>query len=67
MLKYTWRGFGSDCESELDRAKYTNMADERRVPGACDVTARTTDQTVPATDHVDGKMIEFLLEVVIFG
>ncbi|XP_035453035.2 klarsicht protein isoform X3 [Spodoptera frugiperda] len=54
VLKYTWRGFGSDCESELDRAKYTNMADERRVPGACDVTARTTDQTVPATDHVDG-------------
>ncbi|CAH0677651.1 unnamed protein product [Spodoptera exigua] len=54
VLKYTWRGFGSDCESELDRARYINMADERRVPGACDVTARTTDQTVPATDHVDG-------------
>ncbi|XP_047034317.1 uncharacterized protein LOC124640558 isoform X3 [Helicoverpa zea] len=54
VLTYTWRGFGSDCESELERSRCTEMADERRVPGACDVTARTTDQTVPATDHVDG-------------
>ncbi|KAJ8709083.1 hypothetical protein PYW07_008909 [Mythimna separata] len=54
VLTYTWRGFGSDCESELERARYSKMADERRVPGACDVTARATDQTVPATDQVDG-------------
>nr|XP_049693797.1 klarsicht protein isoform X4 [Helicoverpa armigera] len=54
VLTYTWRGFGSDCESELERSRCSKMADERRVPGACDVTARTTDQTVPATDHVDG-------------
>ncbi|XP_026735577.1 uncharacterized protein LOC113499339 isoform X1 [Trichoplusia ni] len=53
-LTYTWRGFGSDCESELERARHIAMADERRVPGARDVTARPTDQTVPATDHVDG-------------
>lgn len=36
------------------------MADERRVPGARDVTARPTDQTVPATDHVDGKILEYI-------
>lgn len=55
-LTYTWRGFGSDCESELTRPEY-KMADERRVPGACeDMDFRTTDQTVPANDQIDGKL-----------
>lgn len=32
------------------------MADERRVPGACDdFDTRATDQTVPVTDQIDGK------------
>ncbi|XP_075984724.1 klarsicht isoform X2 [Anticarsia gemmatalis] len=54
VLTYQWRGFGSDCESELERAR--NMADERRVPGAGDdVTHRNTDQTVPVhDDQIDG-------------
>ncbi|XP_049885984.1 klarsicht protein isoform X2 [Pectinophora gossypiella] len=56
VLTYTWRGFGSDCESELVRLpRESNMADERRVPGACDnFLAPPTDQTVPATDQLDG-------------
>ncbi|XP_013186143.2 klarsicht protein isoform X1 [Amyelois transitella] len=54
-VKYTWRGFESDCESELARQN-GNMADERRVPGACDaVNNRPTDQIVPVTtDQIDG-------------
>ncbi|XP_037302374.1 uncharacterized protein LOC115444450 isoform X2 [Manduca sexta] len=55
VLTYTWRGFGSDCESELMREQ-NKMADERRVPGACDdINAKTTDQTVPVNDdQIDG-------------
>ncbi|XP_021207074.1 klarsicht protein isoform X1 [Bombyx mori] len=55
VLTYTWRGFGSDCESELMREQ-SNMADERRVPGSFeDMDVRTTDQTVPVTvDQLDG-------------
>lgn len=58
VLTYTWRGFGSDCESEVVRApRECNMADERRVPGACDALfAPPTDQIVPATvDQLDGE------------
>ncbi|XP_026331447.1 uncharacterized protein LOC113238815 isoform X2 [Hyposmocoma kahamanoa] len=57
VLTYTWRGFGSDCESELVRVpRECNMADEHRVPGACDaLSAPPTDQTVPTTvDQLDG-------------
>lgn len=54
-LTYQWRGFGSDCESELERGRL-NMADERRVPGAGhDIAHRNTDQTVPMhDDQIDG-------------
>ncbi|XP_038207126.1 uncharacterized protein LOC119828893 isoform X2 [Zerene cesonia] len=50
-----WRNFGSDCEWESSRGR---MADERRVPaGAARQLARRahTDQTVPATDEIDGN------------
>lgn len=56
-ITYTWRGFGSDCESELARyPRDVIMADERRVPGACDgFGSPHTDQTVPAAlDQIDG-------------
>ncbi|XP_045779102.1 uncharacterized protein LOC123876796 isoform X1 [Maniola jurtina] len=53
-VAYTWRGFGSDCESELVRHQ-DKMADERRVPSVEDIDLRQTDQTVPATgDQIDG-------------
>ncbi|XP_072933500.1 uncharacterized protein klar isoform X2 [Epargyreus clarus] len=54
VLRYTWRGFGSDCESEFVRP--SDMADERRVPSAGDdADYRTTDQTVPVNnDQIDG-------------
>ncbi|CAG4960249.1 unnamed protein product [Colias eurytheme] len=51
----TWRNFGSDCEWESSRNK---MADERRVPANQShglVTRMRTDQTVPATDEIDGN------------
>ncbi|XP_059051800.1 klarsicht protein [Achroia grisella] len=56
VVTYTWRGFGSDCESEHVRIPSNKMADERRVPGACDdVGTKPTDQTVPVTaDQTDG-------------
>jgi hypothetical protein len=59
VVRYTWRGFGSDCESELTRvSRDYAMADERRVPGDCDGRARHTDQTVPVTmDQIDGKYL----------
>lgn len=60
VLTYTWRGFGSDCESELVRVpRECNMADERRVPAACDTFfASPTDQTAPATvDQLDGEYL----------
>ncbi|XP_041982740.1 uncharacterized protein LOC121735849 isoform X2 [Aricia agestis] len=47
-LTYTWRGFGSDCESERARDM-----DERRVPSVDGGGGRRTDQTVPG-DQVDG-------------
>lgn len=61
MLTYTWRGFGSDCESELVRVpREYNMADERRVPGVCEALfAPPTDQTVPVTvDQLDGEFLD---------
>ncbi|XP_063832715.1 uncharacterized protein LOC135081862 [Ostrinia nubilalis] len=55
VLTYTWRGFGSDCESEVARYHDHNMADERRVPCARDMASPHTDQTVPgALDQMDG-------------
>lgn len=61
-VKYQWRGFGSDCESELERGRI-NMADERRVPGVPDdVTHRTTDQTVPVNDdQIDGLEVHSIV------
>ncbi|CAH2985795.1 unnamed protein product [Chilo suppressalis] len=56
VVKYTWRGFGSDCELEVARQRTVNMADERTVPGAaCGAVSIYTDQTVPAAmDQIDG-------------
>ncbi|VVC95081.1 unnamed protein product, partial [Leptidea sinapis] len=51
-VKYTWRGFESDCESESMRFK---MDEERRVPSVDGDNVKMTDQTVPVTDEVDGN------------
>nr|XP_032522321.1 uncharacterized protein LOC116773878 isoform X1 [Danaus plexippus plexippus] len=52
-VTYTWRGFGSDCETELVRDRDCEM-DERRVPTVDEGEDRQTDQTVPGGDNVDG-------------
>nr|XP_026497313.1 uncharacterized protein LOC113401567 isoform X2 [Vanessa tameamea] len=53
-ITYTWRGFGSDCESEFVRETEITMADAR-VPSVENVDTRQTDQTVPAaSDQIDG-------------
>ncbi|XP_064292662.1 klarsicht protein isoform X2 [Plodia interpunctella] len=63
-VNYTWRGFESDCESELARSRSEKMADERRVPGACDASGdRPTDQTVPVTDQIDGLEVNNAMHI----
>ncbi|CAH0731978.1 unnamed protein product, partial [Brenthis ino] len=59
-VRFTWRGFGSDCESELVRDRDT-MADAR-VPSVENIDSRQTDQTVPG-DQVDGVNTHECLKV----
>ncbi|CAG9567908.1 unnamed protein product [Danaus chrysippus] len=61
-VTYTWRGFGSDCETELVRNRDSEM-DERRVPSVEEGEDRHTDQTVPGGDNVDGISVRETVKI----